>query len=156
MWCSTYHQKLHDMYYPSRIVLPANISKLIPLSIKQTWVHYPNLCAIGIRYQTFFKGWHQWKPTQLINNIPLWHLWQHSDSILNSYYSCSPCDHLSPLNQHSDAILKSYHSCSLYDHRSPWNHACVLFLQAFTFACDKSLPLCNQWQRYLSIQGYSP
>jgi hypothetical protein len=31
------------MYYPSRISFPANISKLVPLSIKQTWVHYPNL-----------------------------------------------------------------------------------------------------------------
>jgi hypothetical protein len=31
------------MYHPYRILLPANISKLIPLSIKQTWVHYPNL-----------------------------------------------------------------------------------------------------------------
>ena len=43
MWRSTYHQKWHDMHYPYRIVLPANISKLIPLYIKQTWVHYPNL-----------------------------------------------------------------------------------------------------------------
>jgi len=43
MWCYTYHRKWNYMYYPSRIVLPANISKLIPLSIKQTWVHYPNL-----------------------------------------------------------------------------------------------------------------
>jgi hypothetical protein len=33
------------MYYPYRIVLPSNILKLIPLYIKQTWVHYPNLCA---------------------------------------------------------------------------------------------------------------
>jgi hypothetical protein len=28
------------MYYPSRIVLPSNILKHIPLYIKQTWVHY--------------------------------------------------------------------------------------------------------------------
>jgi len=55
------------MYYPSRILLPKNISKHIPLSIKQTWVHYPNLCATKICYRTFFKGSHQWKPTQLIN-----------------------------------------------------------------------------------------
>ena len=59
MWCSTYHWKWHDMYYPYRIVLPSNILKLIQLYIKQTWVHYPNLCAIGIHYQTFSKGWHQ-------------------------------------------------------------------------------------------------
>jgi hypothetical protein len=40
----TFHIPLeNDMYYPYRIVLPTNISKLIPLSIKQTWVHYPNL-----------------------------------------------------------------------------------------------------------------
>jgi len=57
------------MYYPYRIFLPTNISKLIPLSIKQTWVHYPNLCATGIPYQTFFNGLHQRKPTQLINII---------------------------------------------------------------------------------------
>ena len=31
------------MYCPYRIVFPTNISKPIPLSIKQTWVHYPNL-----------------------------------------------------------------------------------------------------------------
>ena len=43
MWCSTYHQKWNDMYHPYRIVFPANISKLIPLSIKQMWMHYPNL-----------------------------------------------------------------------------------------------------------------
>ena len=43
MWCSTYHQKWNDIYYPYRIVLPGNISKHIFLSIKQTLVHYPNL-----------------------------------------------------------------------------------------------------------------
>ena len=43
MWRSTYHQKWHDIYYPYRIVFPSNISKLIPLSIKQIWVHYPDL-----------------------------------------------------------------------------------------------------------------
>ena len=26
---------------------------------KQTWVHYSNLCATGILYRTFSKGWHQ-------------------------------------------------------------------------------------------------
>jgi hypothetical protein len=51
--------KMHDMYYPSIIVLPSNILKLIPLYIKQTWVHYPNLCAIEIFYQTLSKGLHQ-------------------------------------------------------------------------------------------------
>ena len=45
MCCSTYHQKWYGMYYPHRIILPANISKLIPLYIKQTWVLFPNLCA---------------------------------------------------------------------------------------------------------------
>jgi len=39
-------------------------------------------------YGAFFKGWHQWQPT-LINNLPLWHWWQHSDAILKSYHSCS-------------------------------------------------------------------
>jgi hypothetical protein len=29
--------------YIYRIVLPKNIPKLMPLSIKQTWFHYPNL-----------------------------------------------------------------------------------------------------------------
>jgi hypothetical protein len=37
-FCSAYI--LYMVYY---IILPENISKLIPLSIKQTWVHYPNL-----------------------------------------------------------------------------------------------------------------
>ena len=27
--------------------------------MKKPWVHYPNLCATGIRYQTFSKGCHQ-------------------------------------------------------------------------------------------------
>jgi hypothetical protein len=31
------------MYYPYRIVFIENILKLIALSIKQTWAHYPNL-----------------------------------------------------------------------------------------------------------------
>jgi hypothetical protein len=57
--CSTYHQKWNDMYYQYIIVLPSNISKHIPLYMKQPWVHYPNLCDTGIRYQTFSKGWHQ-------------------------------------------------------------------------------------------------
>jgi hypothetical protein len=35
--------EMNDMYYPYIIVFPANISKLIPLSIKQTWFLYPNL-----------------------------------------------------------------------------------------------------------------
>jgi hypothetical protein len=39
-----------------RQLVPSNISKIIPLSIKKTWVHYPNLCATEICYQTFFKG----------------------------------------------------------------------------------------------------
>ena len=43
MWHSTYHQKWNDMYHQYIIVLPENISKLIPLYIKQTWVHCPNL-----------------------------------------------------------------------------------------------------------------
>ena len=47
------------MYYPYRILFPSNILKLIPLYMKQPWVHYPNLCATGIRYQTFSKGWNQ-------------------------------------------------------------------------------------------------
>ena len=69
MWHSTYHQKWHDMCYPSRIFLPVNISKLIPLYIKQIWVHYPNLYATEIHYQNLFKGWNQWKQTQIINII---------------------------------------------------------------------------------------
>jgi len=68
MWRSTYHRKWNDMYYPYRILLPSNILKLIPLYMKQPWVHYPNLCVIVICYRTFFKGWHQWQPT-LINNV---------------------------------------------------------------------------------------
>jgi hypothetical protein len=48
--------KWHDMYYPSRIVLPTNISKLIPLYIKQTWVHYPNLCATRNSLPDFLQG----------------------------------------------------------------------------------------------------
>jgi len=59
MWCSTYHRKWNNMYYPYRIFLPSNILKLIPLYMKQPWVHYPNLCATRICYQTFSKGWHQ-------------------------------------------------------------------------------------------------
>ena len=113
MWCSTYHHKWNDMYYPYRIVLPSNILKLIPLYIKQTWVHYLNLCAIIIRYRTFFKGWHQWKPTQIIKNLPLWHWWKHYDEILNSYHSCSPFDHLSPWNHASDGSC--CHWCQWFD-----------------------------------------
>ena len=59
MWCSTYHCKWNDMYYPCRIVLPSNILKFILLYMKQPWVHYPNLCVTRIRYQTFSKGSHQ-------------------------------------------------------------------------------------------------
>ena len=59
MWHSTYHRKHNDMYYPYRIVLPSNILKLIPLYMKQPWLHYPNLFATGICYQIFSKGWNQ-------------------------------------------------------------------------------------------------
>ena len=27
--------------------------------MKKPWFHYPNLCATGIHYLTFSKGWHQ-------------------------------------------------------------------------------------------------
>ena len=56
---------------------------------------------------------------------------------------------------HFDATLKSYHSFFPCDNFSPWKHASMLSLQAFTFAYDKSLPLCHRWQRYLSIWGCS-
>ena len=38
--------------------------------------------------------------------------------------------------------LKSYHSFFPCDNCSPWKHASMLSLQAFTFASDKSVPLC--------------
>ena len=98
---STYHRKWNDMYYPYVIVLPENISKLIPLSIKQNWVHYPNLCATKIFYRIFFKGWYQWQPTQIINNISLWHWWHHSNAILNLYLSWSPWNYASILHSSS-------------------------------------------------------
>ena len=56
---STYHHKWNDMYYSYRIVLPSNILKIIWFYMKQPWVHYTNLCATGICYQTFSKRWHQ-------------------------------------------------------------------------------------------------
>ena len=87
-------------------------------------VWYLNQTKLGplpkpLCYRDFFKGWHQWQPT-LINNLPLWHWWKHSDenlklwhAILNSYHSCSPLEtYLCPL-----------HLC---DHFSPWNHASIL------------------------------
>ena len=81
-------------------------------------------------YGDFFKGWHHWQPT-FINNLPLWHWWKHSD-----------------------AILKSYHSCSL------WNHAYISVTNSpsrtmpLSSTSDKSLPLCHQWKRCLSIRVF--
>ena len=93
-------------------------------------------------YGSFFKGWHQWQPT-LINNLPLWHWWQQSNAKLKLCH----------------AILNSYHSYS------PWKHASIICIYVtispprtmpLSSASDESLPLCNEWKRYLSIRGYSP
>ena len=81
-------------------------------------------------YRSFFKDWHQWKPT-LINNLPLWHWWQHWNHITHAPHETMPLSSASDKYDPPGTIPLSS-------------------------ASDKSLPLCYQWQMYLSIWGCSP
>ena len=160
MWCSTYYWKWNDMYYPSRIFLPSNRLKLIPLYMKQPWVHYPNFCATGIRYRTFSKGWNQSLRVEINlqyhspmvdineNQQSIWTfhqhkpiVWQYPPLVLMATlshgkmhaYTPHQCLYLSPF----DINVKGYLPLGLLPLTelslgcSPYLHASVLSLQLF-------------------------
>jgi len=72
MWCDTYHQKRHDLYYPSTGFLSGCVISFMSIYFDQLWGP-KSMTRVVIN-----------EKNQYINNLPLWHSWQHS---------CSPYPH---------------------------------------------------------------
>jgi hypothetical protein len=70
------------MYYPYRIVLPANISKLIPLSIKQTFQKDKFQVLDGLRIQLFW-GCYEFNE----NDLPKVVEYSHTTGQILSYFN---------------------------------------------------------------------